>query len=83
MWAGSAKPTQWENTVVANTIESDEIVGHVPEFLVTQVLAPVMRSGEIVSIDTLWRASEEMPPRVQEWLEGELKYPVFTKSMVA
>ena len=83
MWAGSAKPTQWENTVVVNTIESDEIVGHVPEFLVTQVLTPVMRSGEIVSIDTLWRASEEMPPRAQEWLEEELKYPVFTKSMVA
>ena len=53
MWAGSAKPTQWENTVVVNTMESDEIVGHVPEFLVTQVLAPVMRSAEIVSIDTL------------------------------
>ena len=34
------------------TIESDEIVGHVLEFTV-QVLAPVMRSGDVASIDVV------------------------------
>ena len=39
-----------ENAIVMKTIESDEIVGHVPEFL-ARVLATMMRSGEIPSIN--------------------------------
>ena len=48
-----------ENTSVVKTIESDEIVGHVPGFL-AQVLAPKMQSGEIALID----AAAKKYPRV-------------------
>ena len=42
-----------EKTALVKIIESDEIVGHVPEFL-AQVLAPMMRSGETASVDAVY-----------------------------
>ena len=39
--------------IAVNTIESDEIVGHVAEFA-AQILAPMIQSGEIASIDAVY-----------------------------
>ena len=64
------------------TIESVEIVGHVTEFL-AQVLAPMMRSGEIASIDAVCTGESRNAPRVHGYLEEELEYLVFTRSMNA
>ena len=44
--------TDSENGIVMKTVESTEIVGHVPEFI-AQVLVPMVRSGEIASIDAV------------------------------
>lgn len=60
------------------TIESDEIVGHVPEFL-PDVLAAMMQPGEIASVDAVAQASPKMPPRVYGCFEEEMKNPVFTR----
>lgn len=39
--------------IAVKTIESDEIVGHVAEFA-AQILAPMIQSGEIASIDAVF-----------------------------
>ena len=44
--------TDSENGIVMKIVESTEIVGHVPEFI-AQVLVPMVRSGEIASIDAV------------------------------
>ena len=47
-----------ENVTVVKTIESDEIVGHE---IFAQVLAPMMRSGEIASIDAVSMGEQNAP----------------------
>ena len=49
MWAGTAKKHN-ENGIIVKTTESDETVGHGAKFF-AQVLAPMMQSGEIASIN--------------------------------
>ena len=62
-----------ENAFIVKTIESDEIVGHGPEFL-AQVLAPMMQSGEIASINVACTCE---PRNVRgTWvLGGEIEMP--------
>ena len=50
MWTGTAKPTV--RMELLWRLESTEIVGYVPEFI-AQVLVPMVRSGEIASIDAV------------------------------
>ena len=57
-----------QNATVVKTIESDEIAGHVPGFL-AQVLAPMMQSREIVSIDAVITGEPRNAPE-GTWVPG-------------
>ena len=58
------------------TIEFDEIIGHIPEFL-AQVLAPMLLSGEILSIHVVKKCSGESRnvPEGTWMLRGGIEIP--------
>ena len=61
---------------IVKTIEFDEIIGHIPEFL-AQVLAPMLLSGEILSIHVVKKCSGESRnvPEGTWMLRGGIEIP--------
>ena len=65
---------QTENAIVVKIIECDEIVGHIPEFH-EQILASMMWSGNISSIDLVSLGEPRNAPKVTWVFGGGIEIP--------
>ena len=67
-----------KNAIVVKTLESEKKEDHVPGSL-GQVLAPMMRFGEIASVDSVCTGEPRNAPKRTWVLGGEIEIPLQLK----